>query len=350
MPCASGQGHEVNDRVGAAAHRHGAGDAVVEACAVKHIGGGQVLPHHLHDAAAALGAHADVVGIGRRDAARAGQRHADSLGNAHHRGRGAHRHAGTVAAGDAGFHLTPRLVTQAAGAAFVPVLEGVRTRAQHLAAPVAAQHRACGQEDAGDAHRKRTHQQARRGLVAAPHQHRAIHRVAAQQLFGFHRKEVAIEHGGGLDHAFRKRNRRQLQREPTGLQNPALHVFHTLLEVHVALIGVTPGIDDGDDRLAHPVGVRIAHLQHTRAVAKGAKVVRGKPAGAAEIGRLFASRLRVHGCRLRQVCVPAAPGIQVLGQRTPWALASASIRLASLKSFSLMPPASCVVSWMRTVS
>ncbi len=121
-------------------------------------------------------------GIGRRDAGRARQRQAQRLGDADHRRRGAHRHAGAVAARDAGLHLRPGLLGQAAGAALVPVLEGVRARAEHLAAPVAAQHRPGRQVDEGQPGAQRAHHQAGRGLVAAAHQHRAVDRVAAQQF------------------------------------------------------------------------------------------------------------------------------------------------------------------------
>ena len=57
-----------------------------------------------------------------------------------------------------------------------------------------------------------------------------------------------------------------------------------LLEVRVALVGIAPGVDDGDHRLAHPVGRRIAHLHDAGPVAKAAEVVGGEPARAAQLG------------------------------------------------------------------
>ncbi len=190
---------QVNDGVGRAAHRHRTGDAVVEVGARQQLGWRQVFLDHGDDATAAFGAHADVVGVGRRNRGGAGQRQADGFGDAHHRRRGAHRHARAMAARDAGFHFEPRVVGQAAGSALVPILEGVAARAQHLAAPVAAQHWPGGQVDERQAHRQRAHREAGRGLVAAAHQHRTIDRVRAQQLFGFHGEEVAIEHRRRLD-------------------------------------------------------------------------------------------------------------------------------------------------------
>ncbi len=162
------------------------------------------------------------------------------------------------------------------------ILEGVRARAQHLPPPVAAQHGAGRQVDERQAHAERAHRETRRGLVAAAHQHGAVDGMAAQQLFGFHRQEVAVEHGRRLDHALGQRDRRQLQRKAARLEDAALDVVHALLEVRMALVGIAPRVDDGDDRFADPVGGRVAHLHHARAVAEGAEVVGCEPAGAAQ--------------------------------------------------------------------
>src|SRR6187402_1904550 len=51
----------------------------------------------------------------------------------------------------------------------------------------------------------------------------------------------------------------------------------------MALVRIAPGIHDRDDRLADPLLVRIAHLQHPRAVPEGAEVVRCEPARAAQL-------------------------------------------------------------------
>ena len=82
--------------------------------------------------------------------------------------------------------------------------------------------------DRRHAHADRAHDQAGRGLVAAAHQHRAVDRMAAQQLLGLHREEVAVEHGGRLHDHFGERHRRQLDREAAGLQHAALHVLGAL--------------------------------------------------------------------------------------------------------------------------
>ena len=283
---------QVNDGVGRAAHRHRAGDAVVEVGAREQLGRRQVFPDHLHDTAATFGAHADVIRIRRGDGRRAGQREADGFGDAHHRRRRAHRHAGAVAACDAGFYLEPCLVAQAARTPFIPILEGVAARAEHFAAPVAAQHRAGRQVDERNAHRQRVHRQPGRGFVAAAHQHRAIDRVRAQQLFRFHGEEVAIEHRRRLDQALGQADGRQIERKATRLKHAALDVIDALLEVRVALVGVALGVDDRNHRLADPLFVRIAHLQHARAVAEGVEVVGREPARASKVGSSLHSSVR----------------------------------------------------------
>ena len=175
-----------------------------------------------------------------------------------------------------------------AGPPLVPILPGVRAGAQRLAGVVAAQHRPGGQVDHRQAGARRAHHQARRGLVAAAHQHRAIDRMRAEQLLGLHRQHVAIEHRRRLDEAFRERERRQLDGEAAGLEHAPLHVLDPLLEVDMAGVEVGPGIEDGDDRLAPPVLRRLAHLHEPGAMAEAAQVVGREPAGGTEVfGGLF---------------------------------------------------------------
>src|SRR3712207_7849591 len=57
------------------------------------------------------------------------------------RSGGAHGHAGAVAAGDAGLDAEPVLLCDLPGAQLVPVFPAVGAGAEHLALPVAAQHR-----------------------------------------------------------------------------------------------------------------------------------------------------------------------------------------------------------------
>ena len=170
-----------------------------------------------------------------------------------------------------------------AGALLVPVLPHVRAGAQRLAAPVAAQHRPGRAVDRRQAHGDGAHDQARRGLVAAAEQHRAVDGVRAQQLLRLHRQEVAVEHGGGLDERLGQRQRRQLDGEAAGLQHAALHVLGARAQVRVAGVDVAPGVDDADHRLAAPVLGVVADLAQARAVAERAQVLHPEPAVRAQV-------------------------------------------------------------------
>ena len=258
-------------------------DGVVEGGGGENLIGREIVPNHVHDAPAGDAAHARMIGIRRRDRRGAGQRHAERFGNRHH-GRGrAHDHAGAERAGDAAFDLIPFLIVDIAGAFLGPVFPDVRAGAEIFALPVAAQHRAGGNINCRNAHADRAHQQAGRGLVAATHQHRAVDRLAAQQLLGLHRQHVAIEHRRRLHEGFGQRHRRQLKRKAAGLQHAAFDAFGARAQMRVARVDIAPGIDDADDRLAGPIGCVVAHAAHARAVSERAHVVDTEPTMAAQI-------------------------------------------------------------------
>ncbi len=107
--------------------------------------------------------------------------------------------------------------------------------------------------------------------------------MAAQQFLRFNRQQVPVHHRRGLDEVLGQRDGRQLKRKTARLQNAAAHFLGPLLEVRVAVADVAPGIDDGDDRTALPVGMVVTHLHGARAVPERAEVVGREPAGAAQL-------------------------------------------------------------------
>ena len=256
--------------------------ALSNAAGVRILSGRQILPHHVDDAAAGGAAHPRMIGIRRRDRRCARQRQPQRLGDRHHRCRGAHHHAGAERARDAALDLVPFVVADVAGALLGPVFPDVGAGAEELAVPVAAQHRARRNIDRRQSHADRTHDEAGCGLVAAAHQHRAIERMAAQQFLGLHRQEIAIEHGRRLDEGLRQRNRRQFDREATGLQHAAFDVLGAHAQMRVAGIDLAPGIDDADHRLAGPIVGVVADLAQPRAMAERAHVVDTEPAMTAQ--------------------------------------------------------------------
>src|SRR5262249_774569 len=102
------------------------------------------------------------------------------------------------------------------------------------------------------------------------HEDGAIDRMLAQQLFGLHGEEVAIEHAGRLDELFGQRHRGYLDREPAGLPDAALDLLDTFGEMAVALREIPPRVDDADHRLAEKLLARIPHLQGAGAVTERA--------------------------------------------------------------------------------
>ena len=84
--------------------------------------------------------------------------------------------------------------------------------------------------------------------------------MAANQLLGLHRQQVAVEHGRRLDEGLGQGNRWQLKRETTRLQYATFDVLHPLLEVGVAGVDVRPGVDDRNHGFARPVFGAVAHL------------------------------------------------------------------------------------------
>ena len=180
------------------------------------------------------------------------------------------------------------VVADMAGAFLVPVFPDVGAGAERVAAPVAAQHRAGRHVDRRQPHRDRAHDQAGRGLVAAAHQHRAVDRMAAQQLLAFHGEEIAVEHGRRFDERLGERHRRQLDGKAAGLPDAALDVLGALAQMAVAGVDLAPGVEDADHRLAGPVGAVVAELPEPRAMAERAQIVAAEPAVAAQfLGRFF---------------------------------------------------------------
>jgi hypothetical protein len=157
----AGDRDQMDHGVGRAAHRQVAADRVVDRRGREDVGGLQAFPDHPDDPPAGRGAHARVAGVGGRDRGGAGQREAQGLGDGGHGGGGAHGHAHAGRAGDAALDLVPIPQRDRAGLELGPALPAVRARAraQDPALPVAAQHGPCRDEDRGQAHRDRPHEQ-----------------------------------------------------------------------------------------------------------------------------------------------------------------------------------------------
>ena len=165
--------------------------------------------------------------------------------------------------------------------------------------PVAAQHRPGRHVDRRQSHRDRAHDEARGGLVAAAHQHRAVDRMTAQKLLAFHSEEISIEHGRRFDERLGERHCRQFDGKTAGLPDAAFHVFGAVAQMPVTSVDVAPGVEDADHRLAGPIVAVVAELPEPRAMAERAQIIAAEPAVAAQFRGCFCPGIHGHSDQAR---------------------------------------------------
>ena len=167
-----------------------------------------------------------------------------------HRRRRAHDVARAGRSRHARLGLHELLLAHRAGLDVFAEAPDVGARAEVLAAELAVQHRAAGDDERGQVAARRAHDERRRRLVAAAEQHDAVDRVAANRLLDVHAGEIAEQHGGRAQARLAERHHRELERQPAGFPDAALHVLGELAEVRVARRQLRPGVADADDRPA----------------------------------------------------------------------------------------------------
>src|SRR5205814_7807872 len=85
---------------------------------------------------------------------------------------------------------------------------------------------------------------------------------------GLHSKQVAVDHGLGLDHDLAKRHRGHFHGISSRFPDTAFHDLSGLAQMPVACVQVRPGVDDRNDRLAAEIGVRQAVLHRYRSMSE----------------------------------------------------------------------------------
>ena len=111
----------------------------------------------------------------------------------------------------------------------------------------------------------------------------AVGRIGAQRFFRVHREQVAVEHRARLHEGLAEREQRDLHGEAARLPDAALDVLGAQAEMRVARVGVAPGIQDRDDRLAGDVLRAEPGLLRARAMTERSEIVAAEPAVAAQI-------------------------------------------------------------------
>ena len=147
---------------------------------------------------------------------------------------------------------------------------------------LAVQHRPAREHDRRHVARRGTHQQRRRGLVAAGHQHHAVDRVAADRLLDVHGREIAEQHRGRAEIALAVREHRELEREAAGLVDAALDPLRQLAEVGVARGELGERVADPDHRATVEQVGRETLILHPAAVQEAVPVGMAEPGGAAQ--------------------------------------------------------------------
>ena len=274
----SGEGEQVDDRVGRPSQCHVGDDRVVERRGGEDPRWPQVLPDHVDDPTAAGSRHPGMRGMDRRNRRGTGKHHAHRLGDRGERGGRSHRHAGARRPRDALFELPPHAAVEAPGLPLRPEFPDIGAAAEPLIPPAAGQHRPRRHEDRRQVRRDGPHQEAGHGLVAPAHQHRAIDGMALQHLLDLERQEVAIEHRRRLHEHFRQGEHRDFHRKSARLPDATFHFLNTLGEVGVALAQIAPRIEDRDDRPALRLFGRVAHLPQAATMAEAPQIVGGEPA------------------------------------------------------------------------
>jgi hypothetical protein len=229
----------------------------------------QVLVDHLDDAPARHAGEAVAARVDGRVGGVAGQRHAERFD---HRGHGRGRAHGHAIPGERDMALS-------ASAKSCALITPARTSSEnfHTSVPepmvaaleAAVEHRPAGDDDGGQVAGRRAHDQRGRGLVAAGHQHGAVHRVAADRLLDIHRRQVAEQHGGRAQVGFAAREHRKLQRQPARLQDAGLDVLDQAAEMRVAGRELGEGVADADHRAAVEGIVGQAVVLHPASVDEG---------------------------------------------------------------------------------
>ena len=242
--------HHVDRAVRRRAQRRRGNHRILERLLRHDVGRPQILLHHADDALAGLVRHPAALAIRRGDRRAARQRHAKRLGQRVHRRRGAHRVAVADRRRGRRHHLHEFVVVDLALGEELAAFPDDRAGTGKAALPPAVQHRAAGQHDGRDVHRRRAHQAGGRRLVAAGGQHHAIDRIAVQHLHQAEIREVAIQRRGRPLAGLLDRMDREFQRHAAGRTNAVAHAARQLDMMPVARRQIGAGLGDADDRLA----------------------------------------------------------------------------------------------------
>ena len=149
--------------------------------------------------------------------------------------------------------LDPAVGLGADGAGFIfgRVAAAIGAGAEDLALVMPIEHGTAADHDGRQVGAGGAHQRGWRGLITIGEQDDATERIAADHLFGVHRRQVAAEHGGRAEVDFAQRDGGEFEREAARLQHAALDRFAHGAQVAVAVVELAVGVADADERAGH---------------------------------------------------------------------------------------------------
>jgi len=124
----------------------------------------------------------------------------------------------------------------------------MRARADPFTPEITVQHRPATDHDRRQIAACRPHQQRGSRLVATDQTDNPVHLLAANGLLDRHGGKVAKHHRGGAETGFRNAENRHDDRKATGLIDAMLHPLRKVIEVGVAGVQLTEGVQDADHR------------------------------------------------------------------------------------------------------
>ena len=154
---------------------------------------------------------------GNRRAAR--QRQAQCFGDGVHRGRGAHAVAVTGRGRRGRGRIEKLLLGDLSRAQAATAAPDHRAGADQLVLEITIEHRAAGEHDRGNVHRRSGHDRGRRRLVTAGREHDRVDGIAVQNLDQAEISEIAIERRGRATAVLENRMRREFHRNAAGVAN-----------------------------------------------------------------------------------------------------------------------------------
>ena len=245
-------GRQMKHGIGGAAQRHIHGEGVQESLLRHDIPGTDIFLHQLHDLHARMLGKADSLGINRRNGSISLQAHSQRLRQTVH---GVRRiHAGAGATGGAGLLFVLGQLFHRHGSR-----RHAANRLKHggkaglVAAHMACQHGAAGNEDRRNVHSGRRHQKPRHVLITVGDHHQAVKpmrhghafRAVADQISGhqgiFH---ADMSHGNAVTDG----NGRKHEGRSARHCHSQLHSFNDLIQIHMSRNDLIVGAHNPDQR------------------------------------------------------------------------------------------------------